>query len=460
VSRILLVDDDAALCDLIAQRLARRGLEVVHRSAPLEALELLTHGDFDVVVTDVNMPGMNGIALCERISTNHPDLPVIVITAFGDLSTAIAAIRVGAHDFLNKPFEIEELLLRLDRACRHRALRAEVQRLREVVAGSDASAELLGESAAMRKLRDLLARIASAEAPVLITGETGTGKELVARHLHARSRRREAPFVVVDCGAIPHALLESELFGHVRGAFTDARVDRRGLFLEADGGTLFLDEIGELPLELQPKLLRVLQERVVRPVGSNAQQAFDVRMIAATNRDLPAMVDEGRFRQDLFFRLEVLHVALPPLRSRGQDVLPLAQHFLSHFAARSGRPVKGLSGPVAERLVAYAWPGNVRELQNCIERAVAVADYADLVVDDLPERIRSYRSDDVIVSTRDPAELVPVEEVERRYILKVLEAVGGRKTDAARILGLDRKTLYRKLERYAARERDADPEPR
>jgi two-component system response regulator HydG len=457
-ARVLLVDDDRSFCELVAARLRSRGFEVSWRVSALEALELLGAEAFEVVVTDVNLPGMNGIALCERIATNHPALPVLVITAFGELETAIAAIRVGAHDFLNKPFEIEELQLRLERACRDRALRAEVERLRQLAGGGEAPALPLGESAAMRKVRDLMARFAESEAPVLVSGETGTGKELVARAIHARSRRREAPFVVVDCGAIPHALLESELFGHVRGAFTDARSDRRGLFVEAHGGTLFLDEIGELPLDLQPKLLRALQERVVRPVGSNAEQAFDVRLIAATNRDLAALVDEGRFRRDLFFRLDVLHLALPPLRSRGQDVLQLAQHFLSRFAVRSGRPVKGLSGPVAERLVSYAWPGNVRELMNCIERAVALADYADLVVEDLPERIRSYRSDDVIVASRDPAELVPLEEVERRYILRVVEAVGGRKTEAARILGLDRKTLYRKLERYAAGGREREPE--
>ncbi len=451
--RVLLIDDDENLCQLLAERLARRQIEVTYRTSPVEALDLLGREAFDAVVTDVNMAGMNGIALCERVVTNRPDVPVVVITAFGDLDTAVAAIRAGAYDFVNKPFEIEELKLRIDRACQHRALHAEVKRLRDEMESAQ-PLELLGESAAMRGVRKLLAKVAASDAPVLVTGETGTGKELVARAIHRHGRRREHPFVVVDCGAIPSTLLESELFGHARGAFTDARSERRGLFLEADGGTLFLDEIGELPLELQPKLLRVLQEQVLRPVGSNTEHSFDVRVLAATNRDLEALVDEGRFRSDLFFRLDVLRVALPPLRARGQDVLLLAQRFLTQCVERTGKPVAGLSGPVAERLLAYAWPGNVRELQNCIERAVALAEYRELVVEDLPERIRSYHSDDVIVAGSDPTELVPLEEVERRYILRVLEAVGGQKTDAARILGLDRKTLYRKLERYGSDSRE------
>jgi two-component system response regulator HydG len=449
-SRVLLVDDDESFCQLLTERLARREIAVVYRTSPREALDLLGREPFDAVVTDVNMAGMNGIALCERVVTNRPDVPVVVVTAFGDLDTAVAAIRAGAYDFLNKPFEIEELKHRIDRACQHRALRVEVQRLREQVETAQLP-ELIGESPAIRSLRELLTKIAASEAPVLITGETGTGKELVARAIHRLCRRAERPFVVVDCGAIPSTLLESELFGHARGAFTDARNERRGLFLEADTGTLFLDEIGELPLELQPKLLRAIQEQVVRPIGSNTVIPFDVRIVAATNRDLEALVDEGRFRRDLFFRLDVLHVALPPLRARGRDVLLLSQRFLVDCATRTGKECRGLSSPVAERLLAYAWPGNVRELQNCLERAVALAEYGELVVEDLPERIRSYRSDDVIVAGSDPTELVPLEEVERRYILRVVEAVGGRKTDAARILGLDRKTLYRKLERYAGR---------
>ncbi|HBZ69128.1 MAG TPA: sigma-54-dependent Fis family transcriptional regulator [Deltaproteobacteria bacterium] len=434
---------------MMVDRLLRRGFEAVARQAGEEALALLLSEEFDVVVTDVRMPGMTGLDLCTRIVNHRPDLPVVVITAFGSLDTAIAAIRAGAHDFVHKPFEIEELILRIEGAARYRALHAELVRLRQTVADSEGWSELLGDSPPIWRLRELLAKVAASDASVLVSGETGTGKEVAARAIHAHSARRQAPFVVLDCSALPATLLESELFGHVRGAFTDARAERKGLFVQAAGGTLFLDEVGELPLDLQPKLLRALQERRVRPVGSDSEVAADVRVIAATNRDLEAAVDEGRFRPDLFYRLEVLHVALPPLRSRGRDVLLLAQHFVKRFAARSDKHVVGFSAPVAERLLAYTWPGNVRELMNCIERSVALTSYEQLVVDDLPERVRDFHEEHVLVTGSDPEELVPLEEVERRYVLRVLDASGGNKTIAARVLGLDRKTLHRKLERWA-----------
>jgi DNA-binding NtrC family response regulator len=295
---------------------------------------------------------------------------------------------------------------------------------------------------------DLVARIADTDVSVLITGESGTGKEVIARALHQGGRRASGPFVAVNCSAMPEALLESELFGHTRGAFTDAREARTGLFVQAKGGTLLLDEIGEMPLALQPKLLRALQERKVRPVGANVEIPFDARIVAATNRDLEEAIEAKRFREDLFFRLNVIQLALPPLRSRQADVLPLAQHFLTTFARRAHRDMTGIAPAAAEKLVAYSWPGNVRELQNCLERAVTLARFEQIVVDDLPEKVRDHRASHVLVTSDDPAELVPMEEVERRYILRVLEAVGGNKTAAARILGIERKTLYRKLERW------------
>jgi two-component system response regulator HydG len=300
----------------------------------------------------------------------------------------------------------------------------------------------------MNDVRDLVERVSQSTASVLITGESGTGKEQVARLLHERSSQRDGPFVAVDCAALPEALLESELFGHVSGAFTDARSSRTGLLVRATGGTLLLDEIGEMPLGLQPKLLRALQERRVRPVGSNEEVGFDARIIAATNRDLEAAVEERRFREDLYYRINVIHVHLPPLRARGSDVLLLAQHFLGRLSRQSEKRIDGLSPQVAEKLLAYTWPGNVRELQNCMERAVALARFEEVMVEDLPEKIRSYRRQAVLVDSDDPSELLTMEEVERRYILRVLEAAGGNKTIAARILGFDRKTLYRKLESY------------
>ncbi|HTF36446.1 MAG TPA: sigma-54 dependent transcriptional regulator [Myxococcota bacterium] len=457
MTRVLVVDDDHAMGKMVVDRLQRRGYEAVGRNAGEEALALLLAEEFDVVVTDVRMPGMTGLDLCTRILSHRPDLPVVVITAFGSLDTAIAAIRAGAHDFVHKPFEIEELILRIEGAARHRALHAELVRLRQAVADSEGWGQLLGDSPPIWRLRALLAKVAASDASVLVTGETGTGKEVAARAIHAHSARRDGPFVVLDCSALPATLLESELFGHVRGAFTDARAERKGLFVQAAGGTLFLDEVGELPLDLQPKLLRALQERSVRPVGSDSEVAADVRVIAATNRDLEAAVDEGRFRRDLFYRLEVLQVAMPPLRSRGRDVLLLAQHFVQRFAERSGKRVLGFSAPVAERLLAYTWPGNVRELMNCIERSVALTSYEQLVVDDLPERVRIFREEHVLVTGSNPEELVPLEEVERRYVLRVLDASGGNKTIAARVLGLDRKTLHRKLERWAQSSQGEEP---
>ena len=283
---------------------------------------------------------------------------------------------------------------------------------------------------------------------MLVTGESGTGKEMIARAIHRRSKRSGGPFVALNCAAVPEALLESELFGHAKGAFTDAKGARAGLFMQATGGTLFLDEIGELPLTLQPKILRALQERKVRPVGADTELAFDARIVVATNRDLESMVEEHRFREDLFYRVNVIRVELPPLRARGSDVLLLAQHFLEHYAASFDKRVIGVSAPAAQRLMGYYWPGNVRELQNCIERAVALTRLENLAVEDLPEKIRNYSRSFQVVVADDPSEIVPLEEVERRYILGVLEAVGGSKTLAAQKLGLDRKTLYRKLERY------------
>jgi two-component system response regulator HydG len=289
---------------------------------------------------------------------------------------------------------------------------------------------------------------------VLVTGESGTGKELVARSIHNRGRRKDRPFVPVNCAALPETLLESELFGHAKGAFTDARSERKGLFLEADRGTLFFDEIGETPLSMQPKLLRALEEGRLRPVGGDQEVPFDVRVISATNRDLESSVEDGGFREDLFFRVNVVQIPLPPLRARGTDSLLLAQHFVEKFAARSGKPIRGISEAVAERLLAYSWPGNVRELRNVIQRAVALTRYDQIAVEDLPEKIRDYRGSQVFIGGDDPTELVPLEEVERRYILHVLQAVGDNKTLAARTLGLDRKTLYRKLSQYGRATKD------
>ena len=445
--RVLVVEDEREMRAMLEKGLTRRGFTPVALPSADEALARLAAEDFDVVLTDLRMPGMDGLALCERIALNRPDIPVVVVTAFGSLETAVAAIRAGAYDFVTKPIDVDALVLVLERAVQHRALREEVRRLRQELGRRDDGGTVVGESLAMKQAYALIDRVADLDSTVLITGESGTGKEVAARAVHTRGRRKDGPFVALNCAAMPEALLESELFGHAKGAFTDAKAARTGLFVQAHGGTLFLDEVGELPLTLQPKLLRALQERVVRPLGGDTEVPFDARIVAATNRDLELAVEEGRFREDLYYRLNVIGVELPPLRARGNDVLALSQRFIEQFAARTGKRVVGLSPAAAQRLLTYGWPGNVRELQNCLERAVALTSFEELTVDDLPERVRNYSQPKAVPENTDPSELVTLEEVERRYIHRVLEAVGGSRTLAARVLGVDRKTLYRKLER-------------
>ncbi len=445
--RILIIDDDRSLCEVLESELRRREFEVTWVTDPHAAIALFEREDFGLAITDVNMSGMNGVELCKQLVARREDMPVIVITAYANMETAIAAIRAGAYDFVTKPFDMDELALTIERAIRHRVLREEVKRLRKAVDSTQRFEEILGTSAAMLKMCELVTRVADTETTVLITGESGTGKELVAKALHAKSGRRDGPFVAINCAAMPENLLESELFGHVKGAFTDARTARPGLFIRASKGTLFLDEIGEMPAGMQAKLLRALQERTVRPVGGDTEQPFDTRILAATNRDLETEVEEKRFREDLFYRINVVRTHVPPLRARGGDILLLAQHFLERYANQSRRAVLGMTSAAADKLLQYPWPGNVRELQNCIERAVALAQFDQIGVDDLPEKIRDYKTVRINIESNDPAELLPMEEVERRYILKVLEAVGGNKTLAAQVLGFDRRTLYRKLER-------------
>jgi two-component system response regulator HydG len=451
---ILAVDDDTAIVELLKARLNKRGFEVLTAPSGEEALDLLEEEDVDAVITDLNMPGMSGIELCERLVEIRPSVPVLVITSFGSLETAVAAIRAGAYDFITKPFEMEVLTLALERALRHRSLLEEVKRLRREAFDRPRFEEILGECPAMGRLFDMIGRVATSSASVLITGESGTGKELVARALHSASPRSGAPFVAINCAAMPETLLESELFGHEKGAFTDAKQARPGLFLEASGGTIFLDEIGDMPIGLQPKLLRALEERTVRPVGGKTEKPFDVRVVTATNRDLESAVEEGRFREDLFYRINVVLLHVPPLRDRGTDVLLLAEDFIRRFGEREGKAFTGIATSAADKLLAYPWPGNVRELRNSIERAVALAQFDKITPEDLPEKVRGYKSTHVLVASANPSELVTMEEVERRYISRVLQAVGGSRTRASQILGLDRTTLYRKIKRYGLLDKD------
>ena len=446
--RVLVVDDEAAMCELLGTQLERRGLSTVTCRSVDAALAAVRTDEVQVVVADHNLPGKTGITLCDHLTSNHPDLPVVLITGFGSMETAIAAIRAGAYDFLTKPFEIEELVLVLERALAHRALKDEVRRLRRAVAAGTRFGEILGDSPPVREMCDLIERAAPSDATVLITGESGTGKDLVARALHERGPRQGGPFVAINCAALTESLLESERFGPKRGAFTDARESRPGLLVQARGGTVFLDEIGDMPLGMQAKLLRTIESRMVRAVGSDSETPIDVRFVAATNRDLESDAEEGRFRHDLFFRINVIQIVVPALRARGNDVLLLAQHFLERAAARNGKAVLGFSPPAAERLLGFNWPGNIRELQNAVERAVALTSHERIIPDDLPERVRTHRRTQLALAGEDPSALLPMHEVERRYFFHVLETVGGNKTLAARILGFDRRTMYRKLERF------------
>jgi DNA-binding NtrC family response regulator len=443
---VLLVDDDPEVCELVRFGLTPQGFHVVTRGNGQEAFAVVVSSELDVVVTDLAMPGMHGFELIDRVAANRPELPVIVLTATGDFPTAVAAMRAGAYDFVTKPVDLAALALAVRRAAERRALRAEVSRLRRVVAEARKFEHLVGASAAMQQVYDVIEQVGPTDATVLITGQSGTGKEIVARSLHQQSKRRAGPFIAVDCAAIPEPLIESELFGHTKGAYTDAKLPRQGLLVQASGGTLFLDEIADLPAAVQPKLLRVLQERRVRPIGGDTEQAFDVRLVAATNRDLEVMVQQREFREDLFYRINVVQLPLPPLRVRAGDVLLLAQHFLGHFARLFGRDVRDLTPESAERLQRYSWPGNVRELRNAIERAVAMSAGTSLAVEDLPERIRDYRGIQQVAP--EAGSTVTLDEIERRHILRVLEAHGGNKLAASQALGIDRKTLYRKLMRY------------
>ncbi len=444
--RVLIIDDEPGIREELADVLDGRGFDVDACADPEQAIERMRQSEIDVVLTDIRLGAHNGIDLCHRLVELRPEVPVIVMTAYGSMDLAVAAIRAGAHDFVTKPFNVDALCFALERAVKHRRLGAEIKRLRARDSGGRAIPEIVGDSPAAREMADLIERVAESDATVLITGESGTGKEVVARAIHQRSRRAGEPFCAINCAAVPAQLLESELFGHVRGAFTDARRDRQGLFAQAGKGSLFLDEIGEMAPEMQVKLLRALQDRKVRPIGADHEVPFHARILAATNIDLDRAVEEGRFRSDLYYRINVVHIAVPPLRSRPGDVLLLAHHFLRRSAERTGTPVVGLSRPAAQKLVDYDWPGNVRELENCIERAMALADRSEIGIDDLPERIRDHLGTRLVIDGVSPDEMLSLAEVERRYIRHVLAACKGNKSQAARVLGLDRRTFYRRLD--------------
>jgi DNA-binding NtrC family response regulator len=444
--RVMIIEERDAARGAVIGALERAGHEVVVATGLADAFEQSAAERPDVLVAGRGAPDLDPQAICRSVTSQHPDLPVIVLTPGADLDTAIAALRARASDCVIDPRDATSVITAVGRALERVALREQLYSLRSQNREQRPFDELIGASAAMCRVRARLERIAGSEATVLITGESGTGKEVVARALHRHGTRR-GPFVPINCAAIPPQLIESELFGHSKGAFTDAVGSRPGLLPQANGGMVFLDEITALPLALQPKLLRALQERRVRPLGQSAEVAIDVRLIAASARGLMEEVKAGRFRQDLYYRIKVLEVGLPPLRERGYDVLLLAQHFIEKHAPRSENRILGLTPGAAGALLAYDWPGNVRELENCIEAAVALARYDHITENELPAAIRPLLGEADL--TAHPNEVLsPLDVVESEHIAHVLRAVSGNKARAARILELDRKTLYRKLKRY------------
>ncbi len=440
--RVLVVDDAPEMASAVVEYLQRHGFDAEGVDSGAAAIKQFKAAPADVVLTDLRMKGLDGMDVLAGVREIDADVPVVIMTAFGAVDSAVEAIRRGAYHYVTKPFKLDVVRVLLERAVAERAVRVENEGLRRTVREVLTGGTLVGRSAGIRAVTELIRRVASTSVPVLVLGETGTGKELVARAIHAEGPRREAPFVAVNCAALPEALLESELFGHLKGAFTGATQTRRGLFVEANGGTLLLDEIGDMPLPLQAKLLRVLETGEVRSVGSDAARTTDVRIIAATHRDLPAHIRVGKFRQDLFFRLNVVPIAIPALRERTEDIPLLLEHFLAKSRERFPRtPATAFSPDALKVLIDYPWPGNVRQLENLVDRCLITGDTAEIAAADIRSAVGEWESDDPL---QPRGEMLPLHAVEQRYIAWVLEKVGGNKTRAAEILQIDPSTIWRR----------------
>jgi two-component system response regulator PilR (NtrC family) len=453
-ARILVVDDERSMQEFLQIFLQGEGYEVATAGDVSSARAQLEHDDFDLVISDIQMPDGSGLDLLRSARQVVPDAMVIMITAYASTETAIEAMKEGAYDYLTKPFQVDEIRLVIEKALEKKSLSRENRRLRTELRSHNRSRRVIGNSVAMQRVLDLVAQVADTRANVLVTGESGTGKEVIARSIHEMSERREGPFIVVNCAAIPENLLESELFGHVRGAFTGALQNKEGLFELADGGTLFLDEVGDLPLALQVKVLRAIQEKSFRRVGGTHDQQVDVRIVTATNRRLEEEVARGRFREDLYYRLNVIEIPLPPLRERRDDVALLADHFVEKYARELGKDVKGLSDEAMARLLAYRFPGNVREMENAIERAVALTRGPVIQVDALPRSLLEREEPEP--APRIPREGVNldklVEDYERNLILEALRPAGGVKKKAARLLGISFRSFRYRLEKLGIEE--------
>jgi two-component system response regulator HydG len=442
---LLVADDDPGLRESLERTLTREGYRVVLASDGRAALERVQAGGVDLIVTDLKMPGLTGLELLRAAKAIMPDVDVILLTAFGTVEEAVKAMKDGAYDFLTKPFRREQLIKLIDKALERRDLIEQNRALKKQLEDLRAKGQMIGASPSWRRMLTLVEQTADSSATILIQGESGTGKELVARTIHERSARRNGPFIAVNCAALPETLLESELFGYEKGAFTGAAGRKEGRFELANGGTLFLDEVGDLSLVTQPKILRVLQEGEFERLGGTRTLQVDVRIVAATNQDVAEMVKEKRFREDLYYRLNVITIRVPPLRERPEDIRVLAQHYLRVYAAKNGRKLEGFTGEAIDRLEAYAWPGNVRELENLIERSVLLARKDRIDAEDLPEEVMGVK--------RPPRDAIleligtPLADIERRLLDETLRITGGNKTQAAKLLGIDVRTVARKLER-------------
>lgn len=462
---IVVVDDDLQMRSLLNDVLTSHGYRVHLFPLATEALRALSpggelasdasEGDVDVIISDIRMPELDGLELAERLKKLRPEIPLILITAFGSIETAIEAMKQGAFHYVVKPFKLTEMSVNIERALEVRALKRDNSVLRQELKKEWSLGGVVGKSAAMRAVFDLVSRVASSTANILITGESGTGKEMVARAIHQSSPRAKKPFVAINCSAIPETLLESELFGHAKGSFTGAVSRKRGLFEEAEGGTLFLDEIGDMDVHLQAKLLRVIQERKIRAVGDNQMKDIDVRIIAATHKDLKSMAKTGAFREDLYYRLGVIPIQIPPLRERREDIPVLAEHFLKKFSAASAAGVRSFSRRAMTRLMGLKWEGNVRELENVVERAVVLARGPTIEEEDLAGTDSTGVEGAIAAAA---AGFPTLQELEKRYIKTILDHTHGRKDRASEILGVNRRTLYRKEREYGFVSDDA-PEP-
>ncbi|MFZ1872014.1 MAG: sigma 54-interacting transcriptional regulator [Chania sp.] len=442
-AHILVVDDDLSHCTIIQALMKGWGYRVTLAHNGLEAVEQAKGTPFDLILSDVRMAEMDGIEALKAIKTYNPAIPILIMTAYSNVESAVEAIKAGAYDYLTKPLDFDILQLTLERALEHTSLKSENKTLKQQLIADHGN--MIGSSVPMRRLMEMIAMIAPSEATVLICGESGTGKELIARAVHANSQRKDRPLVSINCAALSESLLESELFGHEKGAFTGADKRREGRFMGANQGTLFLDEIGEVSPLMQAKLLRAIQEREIQRVGSNQTLSVDVRLIAATNRDLMAEVEAGRFRQDLYYRLNVVTVDSPPLRQRREDIPLLAMHFLAKFAERNRKSVKGFTPQAMDMLLKYHWPGNVRELENTVERGVILLTDDFISEKELPLSVSSLAYDEQENGLEQPIQ--PLEQVEKNAILAALEKTAGNKTEAAKQLGITRKTLLAKLQK-------------